>query len=72
MPGRENCNRHNEGGQHNQPEADPVDTDIVVHLEVIADTDPVSEFCIVHRRRADKNIVERQRQTDEENDDRYD
>src|SRR5210317_1380540 len=72
VPGRKNGDRHNEGCQHDQPETDAVNTDIVVHLEVVADTDPVSELCIVHRRRAEKNIVERQRKTDEENDDRYD
>ena len=72
VPGRKNGDRHNEGRQHHKPEADAVDTDIVVHLEIVADTDPISELCIVHRRRGYKNIVERQRQTDEENDDRYD
>ena len=65
---RKNRDRHDERGQQNQPEADTVNTHVVVHLEVVTDADPVGKLGVMHRRRGFENIIECKRQADEKGD----
>ena len=68
MPRRENGDRHDESRQDNQPEADAIDSHVVVHLEIITDANPLSEFSIMHRSRGLEHIIKSQGEADEEGD----